>query len=81
MGGGVRGLGARADHRDDPDHAGRHRRRRARADDALVAFGGANADVVAAVLIYRFLTMVPTLALGGLAALTWRWHKPARRPS
>jgi len=43
---------------------------------ALVAFGGANADVVAAVLIYRFLTVVPTVALGGLAALTWRWHKP-----
>ena len=48
---------------------------------ALVAFGGANADVVAAVLIYRFLTMVPTLALGGLAALTWRWHTPAEHPS
>ena len=48
---------------------------------ALVAFGGANADVVAAVLIYRFLTVVPTLALGGLAALTWRWHKPAEQPS
>ena len=39
---------------------------------ALVAFGGANAGVVAAVLIYRFLTVVPTLVLGGLAALTWR---------
>jgi putative heme transporter len=38
---------------------------------ALVAFGGANAGVVAAVLIYRFLTVVPTLVLGGLAALTW----------
>ena len=37
---------------------------------ALVAFGGANAGVVAAVLIYRFLTVVPTLVLGGLAALT-----------
>jgi putative heme transporter len=43
---------------------------------ALVAFGGANAGVVAAVLIYRFLTVVPTLVLGGLAALTWRWHRP-----
>ena len=30
VGGGVRGVGARADHRDDPDHAGRHRRGRAR---------------------------------------------------
>ncbi|MCY7302347.1 MAG: lysylphosphatidylglycerol synthase domain-containing protein, partial [Thermoleophilia bacterium] len=39
---------------------------------ALVAFGGANAGVVAAVLIYRFLTVVPTLVLGGLAALAWR---------
>ena len=39
---------------------------------ALVAFGGANAGVVAAVLIYRFLTVVPTLVLGGVAALTWR---------
>ncbi len=39
---------------------------------ALVAFGGANAGVVAAVLIYRFLTVVPTLVLGGLAALTWQ---------
>lgn len=39
---------------------------------ALVAFGGANAGVVAAVLIYRFLTVVPTLVLGGLAAFAWR---------
>ena len=39
---------------------------------ALVAFGGANAGVVAAVLIYRFLTVVPTLVLGGLAAMTSR---------
>jgi putative heme transporter len=44
---------------------------------ALVAFGGNNAGVVAAVLIYRFLTVVPTLVLGGLAALTWRWHRPS----
>ena len=39
---------------------------------ALVAFGGANAEVVAAVLIYRFLTVAPTLVLGGLAAITYR---------
>ena len=44
---------------------------------ALVAFGGANAGVVAAVLIYRFLTVVPTLVLGGLAAITWRSHRSA----
>jgi uncharacterized membrane protein YbhN (UPF0104 family) len=37
---------------------------------ALVAFGGDNAGVVAAVLVYRFLTMVPTIALGGIFAAT-----------
>ena len=42
----------------------------------LVAFGGHNADVVAAVLIYRFLTIVPTLLLGLLAAATWKRHRP-----
>jgi len=41
---------------------------------ALVAFGGANAGVVAAVLVYRFLTVVPTLVLGGLAAVTFKSH-------
>ena len=48
---------------------------------ALVAFGGSNAGVVAAVLIYRFLTVVPTLVLGGISALTWRSNKrvPERR--
>lgn len=39
---------------------------------ALVGFGGPNAEVVAAVLVYRFLTVVPTLALGLLAAFTFR---------
>jgi putative heme transporter len=39
---------------------------------ALVAFGGPNAEVVAAVLLYRFLTMVPTLLLGLLALTTVR---------
>ena len=48
---------------------------------ALVAFGGANAGVVAAVLIYRFLTVVPTLVLGGLAALTFRSHRVAPEPN
>ena len=42
----------------------------------LVGFGGANASVVAAVLVYRFLTLVPTLVLGLLAAMTWRRHQP-----
>jgi putative heme transporter len=42
----------------------------------LVGFGGGQAEVVAAVLIYRFLTMVPTLLLGLAAAATWRRHHP-----
>jgi len=43
----------------------------------LVGFGGDNAEVVAAVLVYRFLTIVPTLVLGLLAGATWRLHRPA----
>ena len=39
---------------------------------ALVGFGGNNAGVVAAVLVYRFLTMVPTIAFGLLAATAVR---------
>jgi putative heme transporter len=39
---------------------------------ALVGFGGDNAGVVAAVLVFRFLTVVPTLVLGLVAAATWR---------
>jgi putative heme transporter len=38
----------------------------------LISFGGDNAGVVAAVLVFRFLTVVPTLLLGLLAAATWR---------
>lgn len=38
----------------------------------LVGFGGRNAGVVAAVLVYRFLTTVPTLLLGLAATFTWR---------
>jgi uncharacterized protein (TIRG00374 family) len=38
----------------------------------LIGFGGDNAGVVAAVLVYRFLTMVPTILMGLLAAATWR---------
>jgi putative heme transporter len=43
---------------------------------ALVSFGGTNANVVAAVLLYRFLTVVPTLVVGLLAGATWRRHGP-----
>ena len=35
---------------------------------ALLGFGGSNAGVVAAVLLYRFLTMIPTVALGLVAS-------------
>ena len=41
----------------------------------LVGFGGNNAGVVAAVLVYRFLTVVPTLTLGLIAAFTWRRNR------
>ena len=43
---------------------------------ALVGFGGNNAEVVAAVLLFRFLTAIPTLLLGAVGALTWRRHEP-----
>jgi putative heme transporter len=43
---------------------------------ALVAFGAPNAGAVAATLLYRALTVLPTLALGLLAAATWRTHHP-----
>jgi putative heme transporter len=43
---------------------------------ALVGFGGSNAEVVAAVLVYRVLTIVPTLVLGLLAGAAWRRLEP-----
>lgn len=45
---------------------------------ALVAFGASNADAVTATLLYRFLTVVPTLLLGLAAAATWRLHDRRR---
>jgi uncharacterized protein (TIRG00374 family) len=45
---------------------------------ALVGFGGENAEVVAAVLVYRFLSIVPTLVLGLIAGATWRRLNPAK---
>lgn len=44
---------------------------------ALVGFGAGNAEAVAAVLLYRVLTVVPTLVLGGILGLTWRRHRIA----
>jgi len=43
----------------------------------LVGFGSGQAEAVAATLLYRFLTIVPTLALGLAAAATWRRHGAA----
>ena len=44
----------------------------------LVAFGANEADAVAATLIYRFLTVVPTLIVGLMATATWKLgHRPA----
>jgi uncharacterized membrane protein YbhN (UPF0104 family) len=43
---------------------------------ALVGFGGGQVDVVAAVLVYRVMTMVPTLVIGLLAGVTWRRYRP-----
>jgi putative heme transporter len=45
----------------------------------LVGFGGPKAKVVAAVLVYRFLTVVPTIVLGLAAALVWRRHRSRSR--
>jgi uncharacterized protein (TIRG00374 family) len=42
----------------------------------LVGFGGPHAKVVAAVLVYRFLTVVPTLVLGLISAATWQRFAP-----
>jgi len=44
----------------------------------LVGLGGANAEVVAAVLLYRIFTIVPTLVLGLATIGAWRWLAPAR---
>jgi uncharacterized protein (TIRG00374 family) len=43
---------------------------------SLVGFGGNNAEVLAAVLLYRFATVVVPLVVGGLASLLWRREHP-----
>lgn len=43
----------------------------------LTGFGGSNAGVVAAVLLYRVLTLTPTLVIGLIAGATWRHHRPS----
>jgi putative heme transporter len=48
---------------------------------ALVGFGGDQVEVVAAVLVYRFLTIVPTLLIGLLVGVTWKRYRPAELPA
>jgi uncharacterized membrane protein YbhN (UPF0104 family) len=43
---------------------------------ALVGFGGGQVDVVAAVLVYRVMTVVPTLVIGLLVGVTWKRYRP-----
>jgi putative heme transporter len=45
---------------------------------ALVGFGGGRTPVVTAVLLYRILTFVPTIVVGSICALIWRYQE--RRP-
>jgi uncharacterized membrane protein YbhN (UPF0104 family) len=47
----------------------------------LIGFGGGSAKVAAAVLLYRFLTIVPTLVVGTVAGLTWKRHRPVIEPA
>lgn len=47
---------------------------------ALVGFGGNQAEVVAAVLVYRVLTVVPTLIIGLVAGATWKRYRPDHLP-
>jgi putative heme transporter len=44
----------------------------------LVGFGGPNAGVVAAVLLYRAFTVLPTLIIGLATMAAWRWLGPGR---
>jgi uncharacterized membrane protein YbhN (UPF0104 family) len=44
---------------------------------SLIGFGGPRAATVAAVLLYRAASVVPTLALGTLAGITWRSNRKA----
>jgi uncharacterized protein (TIRG00374 family) len=47
----------------------------------LVAFGGAQVEVVAAVLLYRAVTMIPTLVIGLVAGVTWKRYRPDHLPT
>jgi uncharacterized protein (TIRG00374 family) len=41
----------------------------------LTQFGGQEAEVVAAVLLFRALTVLPPIVIGALVAFTWRRHE------
>jgi uncharacterized protein (TIRG00374 family) len=41
----------------------------------LTQFGGGEANVVAAVLLFRALTLLPPIGIGALVAFTWRRHE------
>jgi putative heme transporter len=43
---------------------------------ALVGFGGDQVEIVAAVLVYRVVTVLPTLVIGLVAGLTWKRYRP-----
>ena len=47
----------------------------------LTQFGGEEAKVVAAVLLYRALTVLPPIVIGALVAFTWRRHEQRASPS
>ena len=47
---------------------------------ALVAFGGDQVEVVAAVLLYRAVTMIPTLLIGLVTGVTWKRYRPDESP-
>ena len=48
---------------------------------ALVGFGGNQAGVVAAVLVYRVLTVVPTLVIGLGTGVAWKRFRPEHVPT
>jgi putative heme transporter len=48
---------------------------------ALVGFGAGNAKAVAATLLYRFMTVVPSVVLGLIAVATYKLGKPKLRPT
>jgi putative heme transporter len=46
---------------------------------ALIASGGAHAQVVAAVLVYRTVSFLLPLPVGAIAYFVWRWNSRWRR--